>query len=481
MSLMARATAGVRWTVIASGITVISELLRNVVLARFLSPVDFGLMAMVLVVIGLAQMYTDIGISAAIIHRQDATPEQLSSLYWLNIFSGWAVFALVWLGTPLVTGFYNEPRLTPLLRVVALAFIITPICSQFEILLQKELLFSWLAKRDVAASVGQTFVAISCAVVGFGVWSLVYGFLAAAILRTLFLLPIGLTRYRPTLRFRRTDLKGYLGFGLFQIGERTAYYLSQRADQLLIGSLLGAQALGYYSFAFNLAAQPLWRINPILTKVAFPVFSKVQGDVAKLKRGYMRLVSMLTAFNAPLLIGLAALAPWAVPTIFGAKWTPSIILVQLLSFVTLLRSINNPIGSLQYAKGRADLGFWWHILALATMLPTVWLACKSGSVTYVAFALLVLQVLLAAPLYLMMLRPLLGKCGPEYAHATLKPGAVALAMGAVVVGLSGRVPILSTKYQFVMQIAAGAIVYSGLLWVFSRDVFVDIKSALLGR
>ncbi len=481
MSLRAQTASAVKWTMVASTVVAGSEILRNIVLARFLFPVDFGLMAMVTIVIGLAQMYCDMGMSAAVIYRQDATDDQLSSLYWLNIFSGWTVFAVVWLSTPLITKFYNEPRLPLLLKAVAVVFLITPVCSQFENLLQKELAFDFLAKRDICTSACQTVVAVTFAALGFGVWSLVYGYLINAALRAGLLVHVGFTRYRPRFHFKTSDLKGYLSFGLFQLGERTAFYLSQRSDQVMIGSLLGAQALGYYSFAFNLAAQPLSRINPILTKVAFPAFSRVQDDVVRLRRGYMKLVGILTTFNAPLLIGLAAVAPWAVPTIFGAKWTPAVVLVQILSFLTLLRSINNPIGSVQYAKGRADLGFLWHTMTLIFSVPVIYLGCRTGQVTSVALWLLIFQVCLAVPLYLLMVRPLLGKCAMDYARVILRPTAVALAMGLAVLTFASVFNTLPMKIEFAVQVLLGALVYLTLLYAFHREAIVDIKSAIFSR
>ncbi len=476
-TLRSRAATGVKWTVISSGVTACSELIRNIVLARFLFPVDFGLMAMVTVVMGLAQMYCDMGMSAAIIHRQDATKDQLSSLYWLNIFSGWTVFALTLLCTPIIVKFYGEPRLTPLLKAVALVFLIIPISSQFENLLQKELLFDMLAKRDVITSLVQTAVSVILAILGFGVWSLVYGFIANAILRSLLLMPVGFARFRPSFHFRRADLKGYVGFGLFQLGERTAYYVGQRSDLLLIGSLLGAKALGYYSFAFYLAAQPLSRINPILTKVAFPAFSQVQDDPVRLKRGYMKLLGILTTFNAPLLIGLAAVAPWLVPAVFGPKWFESILLVQILSFVTLLRSINNPIGSLQYAKGRADLGFIWHGVVLLLSIPIVYLACRTGQVSRVAWALLAFQSSLAIPLYMMMVRPLLGKCAGEYLRVIVKPICVAVVMGIVVMAWGKVMHLVSIRIDLAIQVLLGASVYLAVLWISQKQTFLDVRSA----
>jgi O-antigen/teichoic acid export membrane protein len=358
--------------------------------------------------------------------------------------------------------------------------LILPLGSQFETLLQKELSFKYLARRDMAGALAQTISAIVCAILGFGVWALAYGYLIGAVVRTGLLVPVGLGRFRPRLRFNLGDLRGYFAFGLCQVGERTACYLGQRSDQILIGSLLGTDALGYYSFAFNLAAQPLSRLNPVVSRVAFPVFSRVQNDVARLKRGYMRMVGVITACNAPLLVGLAATAPWAIPLLFGAKWAPSIVLVQMLSFVTLLRSINNPIGTVQCAKGRADLGVGWQTLTLVLSSATVYVCCHRGDVALVALGLLLLQIGLAVLLYILFVRPLLGRCVAEYTSVAGKPTVIALGMGLIVL-LVTYVLDLHGITAFATQIAIGAAVYALLLRMLHPRAFADCKAALLYR
>lgn len=479
-TLKAQATSGVRWTAVASATNGVSELLRNLVLARLLFPADFGMMAMMTVSVGFAQMFTDMGISAAIIHHQNASKRELSSLYWLNVFSGWLVFGLFCGCIPLIVMMYHEPRLVHQLLALSTVFLITPLCSQFEILMQKQLAFDYLAKRDILGSITQTTLAIILAVLGFGVWSLVIGYLSNAVARALLLLPVGLRQFRPTLHFSRRDLDGYLSFGLFQIGERCAYYISQRADQIIVGSLLGAQALGYYSFAFNLAAQPLSRINPTLTKVAFPVFARLQLQPEKLKRGYMRLIGIVTAVNAPLLLGLAFIAPSAIPVIFGSKWINSTILVQMLCVVTLLRSINNPIGSVQYAKGRADLSFVWHVMTLICIIPIVLVACHFGHVAYVAFGILVLQASLTVPSYFMLIKPLLGACVRSFLRAAGPPVGAAVIMGFIVV-LVPRLLSGSARLTLGAEVLTGGICYIFLLRAIDRTALVDISNAFQKR
>ena len=478
MGLFKQAVSGVRWSTLSSAFVAGTELLRTVVLAHYLFPSDFGLMAMVTIPVSWAQTYLDLGIGAALIHRQDSTKDQLSSLYWLNVLFGLFLFVVFWMGSNLVAIFFREPRTVPLIRVVSLVFIFTPFVNQFETLLQKELAFRALAIRDILASIGQTIGSIALASKGFGVWALVLGFVLGMALRTVMLAPIGLARFRPHLHFRSSDLRGYLSFGLFQMGERSVTYFEQRLDQMFLGYIAGANGLGLYSFAFNLVAQPVWKINPILTKVAFPLFSKVQDDTARLKRGYLKLVGFITVVNAPLLLGLAVVAPVMVPVIFGPKWSGSILLIQLLSLVSLIRSINNPLGCLQLAKGRADMGFWWHIAVSAATVPCVYLGARIGQAPGVATGMVILQSCLVVPAYLLLISPFIGQCAKEYANVILKPVLAAGVMSMIVAILGAVSPDPFRGGRLAIEIAAGGAAYITLIHTFHRQAFDEVGSLL---
>ena len=481
MKLDSLAATGIRWTSASSASVLLCDLAKTIILARYLSPIDYGLMALVGVIVGFAQIYLDLGMSAAIIHRQDSTKAQLSSLYWLNLFFGIVVFVLLWSCIPLVRFLLQEPRVVPLLKAMALVFLIAPIGSQFEVLLQRELCFKDLARWEMCASLSGAIIAILCAISGFGVWTLVFSFLTNTVVKTSLLVRVGLRRFRPSLHFSRADLKGYLGFGFFQLGERSINYLSERLDQLVIGRVLGTEVLGYYNFALYLTAQPISRINPILTRVAFPIFSKVQHDRIQLKRGYLRLLGLVATVNSPLLVGLAAVAPWAVPTIFGPKWTATVPLVQVLAFVGLFRGIANPIGSLQLAKGRADLGFWWNLLLFITSVPAIFAGAKVGGAPGVAVSLLILQLLLTVPAYLFLVKPLIGRCAREYVNAAFKPISLAMLMGLLLLVLPAPWEDASMRAVLAIQICLGALIYISLIRVLNRGVIADFRSTLLSR
>jgi len=180
MSLKQRAITGVKWTTISTMLVSSFQLIQLAILARLLGPSAFGLIGMVMVVVGFANAFADMGISNAIIHRQDTTKQQLSSLYWLNIFAGIVVCCIVVLASPLIVEFFQEPQLQNLLIFTSAVFLITPIGQQFQMLLQKELSFDKLAKIEVTSSFFGTVIAIIMAFLGFGALSLVLGQLGSA-------------------------------------------------------------------------------------------------------------------------------------------------------------------------------------------------------------------------------------------------------------------------------------------------------------
>ncbi len=458
MSLKAEAISGAKWTTASSVAVAAIQFVQLVVVARVLSPGDFGLMAMVMAVLGFAQIFTDVGVGSAVIHRQTNSHQELSSLYWLNVFAGAAVFLLTVAATPLVVAFFDEPRLATLLPATALLFLIAPFGQLFQLLLQKELKFRNLALVEFLSAFAGAVVAIGCALAGFGVYSLAFGQLAAACFAAVAVATMVWREWRPAVWFRTVDIRPYLRFGLFQLGDRAVNFLVARADQIVIGAVLGAATLGLYNFAWNLAIMPVTRINPILTRIAFPLFAKVQLENERLKRGYLMLVWLLTMTNGPILAGGAGVAATLVPLAFGPQWVPMVPVLQVLAFVGLSRSIVNPIGALVLAKGRPDLAFKLNACFLFVQIPAVYLGARIGGIAGVAWTVLALQVADMTSAYVFLLRPLVGPCLREYASSIAVPLATSICMAIVVLLVpllvSGSLPIV-----LAVQIAVGATFY----------------------
>jgi len=479
MSLRVKAVASVKWMGLSMIVVASVQFITMAIMARLLLPSDFGLMGMILVVLGFSRLFADMGISHAIIYRQDTTSKQLSSLYWLNIFSGLGVFVIVCLSSPLIALFYHEPRLTKLILISATIFLITPFGQQFQILFQKELQFNRLAKIEIMAAIFNSTTSITLATLGYGVLSLIFGQLIGALVKVIILFNLCLPKWAPSFHFARGDLKGYVSFGLYQMGEKSINYLNTNFDYLLIGSLLGAEKLGYYTMAYSLVLRPLKMINPIINKVAFPVFSKVQNRDESLKRGYLKVIQLLSFFNFPIMFGFAAVAPVAVPLILGIRWNPSIILIQILCIVGLLRSVGNPVGSLLLAKGRADLGFKWNLGLACTQIPGLYAGVKLKGVVGVAVAFAFLQIIYSVFNYTILIRKLLGPCLKEYFSSLWPAFWISAMMGASIFFIGALLSISNGYVIFFAQLISAFIIYFGLSLYLRKSFLFELKSLAL--
>lgn len=470
MQLEQAAVRGVRWTTLSMLLVTITQMIRLVVLGRILEPEIFGLLAMMLVVTGFVETLGQMGLSEAIIQRPDPTRIELSTLYWLNIIMGGLLYAALLLVTPLIAALYSTPELEQLLPWVALAFLISPWGVQFKALLQKRLHFKPLAIVEIFASVVGMLLAIVLAMQGYGVWSLVWGQLAQSIVMALSLVLVGWQRQMlPGFYFNYSSVKSYLSFGLHLLGSNILNYFNSRIDQLVVGALLGSQALGYYSMAFNLVLQPVSRINPMLTQVAFPVLSKVRSDKVRLKRGYFRMLDLLTSINAPVLMGIAAVAPLLIPFMLGDQWLPAVPLIQVLAIFSLIRSTGNAGGSLLLACGRADFAFYLNLARFMVIPLAIVIGANIGGLQGVVWTLLGLQMISFFAWYRFVVRRLLGDCFKGFIGSLIVPVIFTVPMAGAVIGIAPFLSTLPEAMQLSMQILIGGVIYVGLYFSFRKE------------
>ena len=452
-----RAVSAVRWTGASTVAAALLQVAQLVVLTRLLAPRDFGLMAMVSVVVGFAETVADMGISSSVIQRQDATVEELSSLYWLTIFIGGLVFVLLSAAAPLAASFFHEPRVMTILPWSATMFILTPLGAQFMALMQRDLEFGKLARIEAGAAFIGTTLSIGAAVLGAGVYALVCGQLVSAACRSGVAFVLAKPGSRPRFHFRWQDLERFWKFGLFQAGQQVVSSLSANLDRLLVGRLLGTVALGYYTVAAQIATKPRAVLNPVLTRVAFPVFSTVQEDNPRLIRGYLKMTEAVALLNVPMYAGLAVLAGPVVHTLLGGKWALSIPILSILSVMGILRSLANPIGSLVLAKGRADLGFWSNSGQLLLSWIAIVVAARWGTCG-IATAELGVSAFTTAAIGFPIRRYLVGMSARQYIVAVSPYLASAAVMAAVLLPIV-HIVFGPPQLRLGAQVLLGAAVY----------------------
>ncbi len=455
------AVSAARWSLIQGVLGILLQFATLALLARLLEPAIFGAMAILLVVQGIATLFAQMGLSSALIQRSELTESAFNSLYWLNVTLGITVTLILFLVGPIVSAVFGIPELRTTTSAIGVTFFISCWSIQFQALAQKQLRFRRIALINLAALLATAIVSVLLAWRGFGLWSLVCGVIAASIVRSLGFLVSGIRDNGvPALHFNWSEARELVIFGAHRFGAMLVNAVNSHIDQLLVGGMLGAQALGFYSMATRIVLQPTDLMNPIVTRVAFPWLSRLQDDNEKLKNKYLEIVGLVIAANAPILAAAAALADWYVPLLLGEGWDSVTTLIQILAGYALLRSVINAGGSLILAKGRADWTFYWNIFLLFLYPAAIYLAARSGDLSKLALTLTCLQVIVLFLYHRALIQPLTGIRVGRFLSAISKPMSSALVAGLVAYTSVRLIDQTNNWLNVMIGVTVGAIVYA---------------------
>lgn len=475
MTMRTQTFSGIRWTTFSAIIRTAMQFGQVAVLARLLSPADYGEMAVLVAIMAFVGIFADAGISNAIIHFQDISHQQLSSLYWLNVGVSAVLAALLALVSSWVAQWYHLPVLQNLVLIAAASLVLGAIGQLLRITAQKELRFAALAKVDMLAALCGTVVAVALAWYGVGVYALAVGGLAGAAAGSALAWLMLARGWRPQYRLRFGEIAPFLKFGGYMIGNNVANTFNSQIDVLLGVRLVGVQAMGLYTMPKNLSLQVQMVINPIVTQVGMPVMAKAQGDRPLLKRVYLQTMRMTSSVNFPVYVALALFAPEVVNVLLGTKWQQAVPLLQSFAVWGLLRSTGNPVGSLLIATGKAELSFKWNVALLVLIAPSIWFGSSYG-VQGIACVMTGLMALLFVPAWYFLVRPSCGAGLCEYCIQMAMPLALAILAGGVAFGVIW--PIENVLMRLGIGLVVGGLVYVGLSWRFNRVWIAAMIEAL---
>ena len=481
MTLKQQSVEAVKWTALSATLISGLGLIQMLVLARLLVPSDFGLMGMIHTVLGMASLLGDFGITSFIIQRQKHSQEHLDSLYCLGVGLAFALCTLLWATAPMIVRFYDEPRLKPLLLYAIPILILMALGQPFQALLEKNLSFAVLARLEVAGAAVGASAAFLLAHKGYGPFALLGGAYANLVVRTIGLVSIGRRLWTPRFEFSLQTLKELLPFGLNRLGHKASSFISTNFDFLVVGSFVGAEALGYYSLAYNLANAPGTKINAVISRVIFPVFSKVQDDHVRVRRGYLRMHELSALVNFPFLLGMLIVAPVGIPFLLGSGWRPAVPVLQILSVVGLGASIVGTIGPVLLAKGRTDLGFKWSLLLMTIQVPGILAGVLLGGVLGVSIAFACLQTLYAAISYPFLVRALIGPALREYLKTMWPAAWMSMIMATVTLAARILLQELPAILLLPLCISLGGFVYLSLVWFLQRSQFTDLTQLVFSK
>jgi O-antigen/teichoic acid export membrane protein len=318
---------------ISKGSQILIQTSATVILARLLTPADFGLVAMVATVTGLAQAFADLGLSEATIQRKEITRDQVTALFWVNVAFGLGLMLLTMALSPVIARFYRDPRLTNIALLLSLTFLFGGLRVQPDALLKRQMRFLALAIRDTACYAIAVPIAITLAWRGAGYWALVSMPLISNF--TQMSLSWVMIRWRPGLPRRGARVRSMLAFG----GNIAASYfilnMSRSADNVLIGWYWGAGPLGLYSRAYNLLMLPVNQLIVPAGSVAVPTLSRIQDDPGRFAHYYLRAVNLIIWACAPIFSFLFVAAQPVIILLLGHQWRDAAPIFQLLAISAL--------------------------------------------------------------------------------------------------------------------------------------------------
>ncbi|MEX0606027.1 MAG: MOP flippase family protein [Marinobacter sp.] len=472
MTLKHRTFSAVRWTTAAAVVRALVQLAQLAVLARLLVPEDYGLMAMVAVVLGFATVFTDMGVNSAYVQRQDVTPEQRSSLFWLNASFGGGLTLLVLFCSSFIAGFFGDERLTPLLMLASITFVVIALGQQVKMTAEKTLDFRPVALIEITAALVGFFAAVIAAYSGWGVYALILGAIVNATAVTVMAWLFLARGWRPMWRFQYSDVRSFLGFGGALVGNNIVNEFNRSIDLLLGGRMLAASALGLYSLPRQVVFQIQGLVNPIITRVGFPLIAQVQGDIPKVRSIYLKTLNMTAATNAPLYLGIAFFAPEVVTIMLGEKWLAATDLLRLLAIWGFLRSTGNPVGSLLLGMGRADLELKWNLAMLCLVPPLLWMGSHYGTLG-LAWSLLGFTVVMFIPGWYVLVRPICKAGLLEYSIATLRP--LLIAVMAIAPAHYLTLAMTNVYLHMIVAVLISAPLYMGLSFLLNREWLVAMR------
>jgi len=301
----------------------------GIILARLLVPEQFGLIAMLYVFIALANTLIESGFGTALIQRRNATPIDTCSIFYFNIVVGLAAAGLLCLVAPLIAAFYNRAILTPLTRAMSLIIVINSFGMVQGTILAKQIDFKTLTKVSLLAGGLSGIIGIVLASADFGVWSIVVQQVSGSLFQTVFLWLFN--PWRPALLFSFNSLREMFGFGSRLLVSGLLNQIFENIYYVVIGKLFSATDLGFFTRAKTLQELPSYTVSGMVGRVTFPVFSSIQDDPARMKRGLKKALTFLVLVNFPMMIGVAMVARPLVVVLLTERWVGCIPYLQLLS------------------------------------------------------------------------------------------------------------------------------------------------------
>jgi len=433
------------------------QIVMIVVLANLLDPADFGLMGIALLTLSALKKFSNLGLSTALIQGKDENVDKyLNSAWVLQIARGLVIVGLLVAAAPLIASVFDEPRVTDVLRVIAVSPLLLGIRNPAVLYFQKDLDFHKEFLYKTSGSVAQFCVALGYALLFPTVWALVFGFVVADVVRLL--VSYLAHPFRPWPEFNLEHAKDMVGYGKWITATSILVFLYTEGDDFIVGWLLGATSLAFYQNAYRLSNAPATEITQVVAGVMFPTYSTLQENLSAVRGAYFRTLQITTFVTFPAALGIAAVAPVFVRSFMGEAWVPMVRTLQLLTIYGLLRSIGKTTGPVYKALGKPD--YVTKLSALRLLLVGILIipATQRFGIEGAAMVVVAVGLFPMTPLDIHFLARTLEARYRRFARDLAYPLVASVTMFAAVVHVRQQV-VLPGVLEFLLLLATGVVVY----------------------
>jgi len=367
--------SGFKWTFSNNIIQAVLLAVQYIVLTRYLEPSDFGVMAILLVIIGIAAIFVEMGIGDAIVQSETLSDEKVSSLLISSFMLGFAALLVTNLIGTFITNMMGVQDTSMFLFLLSLTFLMSPLFYIYAALLEKQLLFADLNRVTIFSFVVGFIVTTVVAVFNGGIYALIFGYISIEFVKAIGSYIVG----KKLFQFRSVKptnaVLPQLKYGSYISGSRLFNFMNSNFDKILIGKFLGEEILGLYSIAWNINSIPLRKINSIANSISFPVFSKLQKEPEETQKVFDGVMAFVVLLSIPLYLFLFFSGEELLVFLFGPKWATAGAILKWLSLLGIAKAISNPAGPLILAKGQSKVEMYWNMFWLIVVLSVVYFLC----------------------------------------------------------------------------------------------------------
>ena len=476
MSLKTKTIGALSWSLIQEFSQRGLQLAIGILLARLLGPKEFGLVAMLAIFFAVAQALVESGFGSALIQRKELTPADECSAFYFNLLAGLCLTGLLCLVAPLIAAFYHQPLLTPLTRVWSVVLVINSFGVVQSALMVRALNFKGQAVITVMSTGASGAVGLWLAWSGWGVWSLVWQQITFSAVRAGLLWLMN--SWRPRWLFSYPSLRAMFGFGSGMVAASLVDTLFDNLYSVAIGRFYTPAALGFYNRAYTFQDLASRLLSSIANRVTFPVFSQLQEEPARLKRGLQKAMTTLAFAQFPMMIGLAAVARPMVLVLLGEKWEPCIPYLQLLCFAGLFYPMHLLNLNVLMARGRSDLFFRLVLIRRALVVVNIAATFHWGILPMVWGQVVISVISYFVNSY--YTKRFAGYSIPEQMRDVAPYLTASVAMG-IIVALVNLPLTAGHAAQFSLKVCIGAVIYWGICSGFRLPALGEIMAIVRRR